>query len=352
MCQSNKRIEWIDSAKGLAIFLVILGHCITRMGGSTLETFIRLFIYSFHMPLFFILSGYNLKLDSGISFVRKKAMRVFLPGIFFSSLFFFCCEFFKLSDIAGRFNSATVIDTLLFTNKSVFSNYWFFTVLFSAQLIWYFLVTHFSVSQIFVILSALCVISKLSFRYFSSFASPLGFLEAFYAVTFLFIGYYFKRNPTLLNRLLQPKYIFIYVFLSLSGNFYEFLHNNLTMDMYNGNIHNIFLYFINALAGSFICIFISKWIISFRFSIYLCFLGRNSLWIYGLHYIFLELLCKINNSLSPFPYFIYNFIKNLINAFLILFLCLLTIFLSNCIKTIIIHLYGSPNHKGTDKLFK
>lgn len=47
----GKRIEWVDLAKGIAILAVITGH----------ETsgFIKFLIFSFHMPIFFILSGYT-----------------------------------------------------------------------------------------------------------------------------------------------------------------------------------------------------------------------------------------------------------------------------------------------------
>ena len=47
------RIAWIDVAKGITILLVIIGHTLT-FGSAT-----RNFIFSFHMPLFFILSGYT-----------------------------------------------------------------------------------------------------------------------------------------------------------------------------------------------------------------------------------------------------------------------------------------------------
>lgn len=49
----RERINWIDFAKGITILIVILGHTIgENMFGSTM----RGMIYSFHMPLFFILS--------------------------------------------------------------------------------------------------------------------------------------------------------------------------------------------------------------------------------------------------------------------------------------------------------
>lgn len=48
---SSKRIEWVDIAKGIAIILMVVGH---EIGGNA-----RIFIFSFHMPLFFILSGFT-----------------------------------------------------------------------------------------------------------------------------------------------------------------------------------------------------------------------------------------------------------------------------------------------------
>lgn len=48
----KKRIEWVDVVKGMAVPLIILGH---TAQSQTLITY----IYSFHMPLFFLLSGYT-----------------------------------------------------------------------------------------------------------------------------------------------------------------------------------------------------------------------------------------------------------------------------------------------------
>lgn len=55
-----QRIRWIDSAKGFAMLCVVLGHAITgtiRQNNVVLGTLYD-FIYLFHMPLFFFLSGY------------------------------------------------------------------------------------------------------------------------------------------------------------------------------------------------------------------------------------------------------------------------------------------------------
>ena len=47
---NKERIIWIDYAKAIAMFFVIFGHVDS---GNYLTNW----IYSFHMPLFFLLSG-------------------------------------------------------------------------------------------------------------------------------------------------------------------------------------------------------------------------------------------------------------------------------------------------------
>ena len=70
----KERIHWIDIAKGIAIICVFLGHTITTEG------VLSSFIYLFHMPLFFMLSGYcfSAKRDFG-PFVLNKLKTVVLP---------------------------------------------------------------------------------------------------------------------------------------------------------------------------------------------------------------------------------------------------------------------------------
>lgn len=51
----KERIEYIDIAKGTGIILMVLGHI---PAFSNNYKFAYKFIYAFHMPLFFIISGY------------------------------------------------------------------------------------------------------------------------------------------------------------------------------------------------------------------------------------------------------------------------------------------------------
>lgn len=72
----SKRIKEIDILKGYAMILVILGHL-------NINNTLRLFIYSFHMPLFFFLSGivYRTKDITFGSYIKKKINDLIIPYI-------------------------------------------------------------------------------------------------------------------------------------------------------------------------------------------------------------------------------------------------------------------------------
>lgn len=71
-------IEWVDMAKGLGMLLVMLGH---------VESPLSPFIYSFHMPLFFFLSGYlyhEHKYPTPMAILHNKSRRLLIPYFFFA----------------------------------------------------------------------------------------------------------------------------------------------------------------------------------------------------------------------------------------------------------------------------
>lgn len=71
------RYDFLDLLKGLGIFLVVWGH--TMFPRSV-------YIYSFHMPLFFFLSGYVHKDKPGKEFFLGRLNRLFIPYAVFSFL--------------------------------------------------------------------------------------------------------------------------------------------------------------------------------------------------------------------------------------------------------------------------
>lgn len=66
----TKRIEYIDYAKCIAILLVVSGHIIQCFYILGTKDSLFTFIYSFHMPLFFFLSGYVAQITRERSFAK------------------------------------------------------------------------------------------------------------------------------------------------------------------------------------------------------------------------------------------------------------------------------------------
>ena len=75
----KQRIAWIDNIKAFLILLVVLGHCIQDSGLGD-DSLLYRFIYSFHMPLFFAVSGYVSQRDfTPWSAVGRRAVQLLVP---------------------------------------------------------------------------------------------------------------------------------------------------------------------------------------------------------------------------------------------------------------------------------
>lgn len=84
----RQREAWVDAAKGIAIVFVVLGHVVASYQNVGLLTdaatfsYLHAFAYSFHMPLFFVLSGYVEAKHSGSgSKLRRMGHKVLSLGI-------------------------------------------------------------------------------------------------------------------------------------------------------------------------------------------------------------------------------------------------------------------------------
>ena len=81
-----KRIEYMDIARGIGILLVVLGH----NDFEVLSLFARQIIYSFHIPLFFFLSGYFVNTSiSFLDYFKKRFNGLLKPFLFTLFLIYF-----------------------------------------------------------------------------------------------------------------------------------------------------------------------------------------------------------------------------------------------------------------------
>lgn len=133
----NKRIEYIDVAKAIGILLVILGHCYYTARVPHLGTA----IYSFHMPLFFIISGMFLKpigLKEGIVKYSKAYLQPYAVICLLMLLITFVMFCLKMSDssvfkmdlIKIAFGSGSNEDNALFHDIPTVGPIWFLLALF------------------------------------------------------------------------------------------------------------------------------------------------------------------------------------------------------------------------------
>ncbi len=70
---AKKRIDWLDIAKGVTMILVIVGHTVNNPSP------VRTIIFSFHMPLFFLLAGYTFRVKPWKEVLSSSLTRLLVP---------------------------------------------------------------------------------------------------------------------------------------------------------------------------------------------------------------------------------------------------------------------------------
>ncbi len=135
------RVAWIDYARGLAIILVVYGHCFRGLqdaGYVAISSPLRVvdfIVYGFHMPLFFFLSGaVSTKAFQHdlMPFLRSRLTSIGWPYLLWMSI-----EAALLISLSGLTNMGPPhlgIDTYLYRPLSPF---WFLYALFAASLVVY-----------------------------------------------------------------------------------------------------------------------------------------------------------------------------------------------------------------------
>jgi fucose 4-O-acetylase-like acetyltransferase len=278
----SKRIEWLDIAKGIGILFVIFAHVIT------ISPALLNYIYSFHMPLFFFISGYlfsDAKYKTIKSFAIKKAQTLLIPYFIFSAVSYLYWALIQirmgddvkhpsmLLDLLGIFYSNPAHHAMSY-NVAL----WFLTCLFSTEMI-FFMVRKRVEKKYYLILS-LALFSVLGYFYslYGPFKMPWNIDVALSAVVFYGAGYLFKsvnKEDNFLNKFAKIELLLLIMPIN-----YILSQLNLEIDMASNILHNYFLFYSGAFLGIFSWISVSYIIKDSKF---LSYLGKNSLVIFGLH---------------------------------------------------------------------
>lgn len=134
----NKRLTWVDVTKGFLMILVVIGH----YPGELDFPFIK-YIYWFHMPAFFLLSGIFFKeikdSQSTKKTIKKRFMQLMVPYLFF--LFIITAVRYSMELALGNFELSWYLQDLWklviggrFV-RGAYGVFWFVTTLFFTYLL-------------------------------------------------------------------------------------------------------------------------------------------------------------------------------------------------------------------------
>ena len=278
----EKRKKWIDIARGFAICFVLFGH-------TACPYFIKNWIYSFHMPLFFILSGMTLNLNQNPALFIKKIVRSLLvPYLFFSPLllvFNSIVEWVKNGTplIIGK----SIASILLNWHMSPYAfELWFLVSLFIADALIYAL-NKFTKEKNTTTVVACILAMILGFIYhrFINFPLPWNLDTVFIATGFIGIGYWIKQCgiiPKLANtnRIVAALFACLALIVNIVTAKINFELSNVRVDMIQNTYGNYIMFIIGALSGTLFVLLVS---IAIKKNRILEYLGENSLVYYIVH---------------------------------------------------------------------
>lgn len=300
----KKRIEWIDIAKGIGIILVIMGHTIALRYSQ--------WLYAFHLPLFFLLSGlvYNIdKYNRYTVLVRQKSKQILLPWVKFFLAGLAVCLLIPEWRNSLSLHQIVVELYTSNTNNVQNSSIWYLICLFATFNVFYFInkIKRTKITLIvFAIIAILLLWQKNALDFFSNnilympdHRLPLKIDSALIACVFFAIGAWKKEwiiqfvgNKKISRLQLFLWAIFLFAVAVLNG-----WTNLNSLDF--GKIPPLF-YPIALLGIAFVCglskklsdsqhLFIKKWLMRY---------GECSLLIFGLQSIFIRLYLYIFNSVE------------------------------------------------------
>lgn len=220
-----KRIEWIDTAKGICIFLVVINHlCLYSGVQSNSSLFIiRLndFLSSFRMPLYFFLSGLFFKTyGGGRFFLRKKINKLLIP--FF---FFYILSADVIPIIYSLFTHYSLIGIDYLSLSEQFSDIYSYCCQNTNGPLW-FLLCLFEVNMLFCFLNILSGGNNMIIYCFSLFSGVIGLLlsylhillplsisTSFTCLPFFAFGYYIKNSTNFLHNTKKDNSLLLYSLL-------------------------------------------------------------------------------------------------------------------------------------------
>lgn len=319
------RDDKITIAKAIGIILMVVVHAgLPQMEAN--------FIIMFHMPLFFIVSGYCFKekyLSNNTDFIKRKIKSLYIPYIKYSLLFLLLHNiFFHLNiynDIYGfkgeashlysikeYLSKAFHIITAMREHEQLLGGYWFLKQLFLGSIFSFFVIKTYK-NHIF--LALICIISACAFTSYFNIQVPYFNIDSLTILSMFFFisGYYLRTSVTYKGH----SYLNILCFITVLS-----ISLLLPTSMLRFNYTNILPYTIAAIAGTHLTLYLSNIINQSRYRILknsLLYIGNNTLPILTWHFLSFKLLSILiiyiqNRPIQHLAYF--PIIENLNNQWI------------------------------------
>lgn len=213
----KKRIEWIDILRAISMFIVILGH-------TAIKDEYQKIIYSFHMPLFFFISGLVFNPHKNLTnkqFVKKKFKAYIIPYFWMNII---TLPLWIINFKMYRHAEPKLIDLIfgaLYSNNEVITATtnaaWFLTTMFLVDICFRFIYMKFynRPKKLFVIIILLSSLSFIENILFPNFYWPWHLEVVPVGVSLYYVGYLFKLFYDKYQRLFQGKLPIVYSILGL-----------------------------------------------------------------------------------------------------------------------------------------
>lgn len=283
----------IDIAKGLGISLVVLGHLIDYFGADLPGVYP--YIYLFHVPLFFFLSGLFFKEEEKFGdCARKKFFRLYVPYLL-ANIFFFAVEMLRIrlmGDVDDGSLSWMDLPYAIFGLWPVPSMLsrptWFILVLFRVFIIYKLLQLVFKGNKYLML--AICVLAGVLGAIFPVEDYMIG--QTLVALPFFSLGHFL--TPGIVDRrgLFRPGTCIVSASVSAVALFFLSRHQltNMAVNAYG----SVPFFFMGALLGIMMVLWISKLLEKWKFSSRsLSFVGKYTLPILIWHIFIVKVLFTI-----------------------------------------------------------
>lgn len=291
---SQKRLDWIDISRGIGIIFVVFAHTIVPQmrENSVFASFLWIFIYNFHMPLFFFVSG--LLFERNLShycnkckFILGKMKYLMLPYLIFSVLaYIFIALAMNIAPLAavlkgGGYQTTGIKEAamqILFYNGHADQHLWFVYSLFLVFIV-NILFPRLFKSRLFLVVLLALYISKAYVHYFGILNYTADNLVFFSLARIIYShGKKFRIN--------RPAFYGITALFIVTCSVYSFFY---ITEMPSGVLKGI-LYFVRSIAsvsGILTFCHIAQLTERNRLGNFLCRLGHYSYDIYLMHAPFL-----------------------------------------------------------------